>query len=250
MFEKDLNKILEIRKSIEDIHPLFEKLYPIAVYDQGLLYIYNVEGSRYFLSKVVDAPEWIPEEVLAAFPLQENNGKMTCVVYSGVFGSISELVSVFHEFVHCYQFETCEQELKSQLSISRRYMETGKYDWELTHNFPYENRDFVKTYREFLTSSRASLEEIKRIRRILREILGREDFEYMVWQEWKEGFARYIENLVRVKLGLKEVHTVLKEPYDRTIFYEGGSRIIAVLVRKNPELHYDIKKLFYEIRGL
>jgi hypothetical protein len=39
---------------------------------------------------------------------------MACVVTGEVFDSLEGIVTIFHEFVHCQQFETCERELKQR----------------------------------------------------------------------------------------------------------------------------------------
>lgn len=37
----------------------------------------------------------------------------------------------------------------------------------------------------------------------MKDTLTTPDYEYMVWEEWKEGFARLIENRIRNNLELK-----------------------------------------------
>ena len=49
-------------------------------------------------------------------------------------------------------------------------------------------------------------------RAALRQSLSRDDREYMVWQEWKEGFARLIENRIRGRSELAENHGGAKSP--------------------------------------
>ncbi|GAB6135435.1 hypothetical protein JCM16307_09840 [Thermococcus prieurii] len=56
------------------------------------------------------------------------------------------VVFILHEFVHCYQAECCEIELKKGLRIAREYWERGDYPWELEHPFPYEDGRFVELY--------------------------------------------------------------------------------------------------------
>ena len=79
--------------------------------------------------------------------------------------------------------------------------------------------------------------------------LGLRDYEYLVWQEWKEGFARYIENRIRARLGLDPNRFGAEEPYNRITFYVGGSDYISLLVEDRPELIQDPKALYSELAG-
>jgi len=74
------------------------------------------------------------------------------------------------------------------------------------------------------------------------------DHEYMVWQEWKERFARLIENKIRTNLKLKENNYGCKRPYTRVTFYYGGAKFINYLSKKNPELYLDIEMLFHHMK--
>jgi hypothetical protein len=86
-------------------------------------------------------------------------------------------------------------------------------------------------------------------RRRLRETLDPDDWEYMVWQEWKEGLARYIENRIRDRLKLQGNPGGQEPPFERVTFYEGGSRLIAALGRREPGLLQDIEALFHRLYG-
>ena len=66
----------------------------------------------------------------------------------------------------------------------------------------------------------------------------------MIWQEWKEGFARYIENKLRRKLELEERRGPLTPPFDRVTFYTGGALFISLLVEEDESLEEDIEALF------
>ncbi len=61
--------------------------------------------------------------------------------------------------------------------------------------FPYSSPDFIETYAALLQAVDANQgEEALRVHQKLRKFLLPLDFEYLTWQEWKEGFARLIEN--------------------------------------------------------
>ena len=85
---------------------------------------------------------------------------------------------------------------------------------------------------------------VSRCRAFLKEVLNSQDYEYMVWQEWKEGFARYIENRINDRLGLPENHSGKEPPFSRVTFYEGGAHFIEILEQHSPDLLIDIERLF------
>jgi len=70
----------------------------------------------------------------------------------------------------------------------------------------------------------------------------------MIWQEWKEGFARYLENQIRQFVGLDKNHYGGNLPFDRVVFYHGGSRFIEHLIESDPQLALEKRDLFWKIR--
>jgi len=109
-------------------------------------------------------------------------------VYPGVFHEVDKTVLVFHEFVHCFQFGTCEPTLKQGLAIAQHYHSRGVFDWELTYPFPYDNKSFVELYKKLLSVSETEdVSLIMSLRKRLRECLLYMDYEYMVWVEWKKA---------------------------------------------------------------
>jgi hypothetical protein len=66
----------------------------------------------------------------------------------------------------------------------------------------------------------------------------------MVWQEWKEGFALYVENMIREHLGLDRNMVGRRMPYNRTAFYAGGEALISFLSRDDQRLSTDLDALF------
>src|SRR5674476_1128551 len=79
-------------------------------------------------------------------PLSFWNNRIACVVTGEVFGQPDGYVFIFHEFVHCAQWEGGEQKLKEGLSIIREAMKTKNYMWELQYPFPESSPAFVTTY--------------------------------------------------------------------------------------------------------
>jgi hypothetical protein len=247
---ESLQELFEIQKKIVRIHPFLKKFYPVAIVEGDLFYVFDLNPSnrRYILAKLAKPAMIVPEGVRAAFPLDFYDNKMACVVTGDVFDGLSGYVTIFHEFVHCAQAECCEQKLKSELSIARQAQEAGNHMWELNHPFPYEDGDFSEIYAIFLeAASEGDADTVMRCRAFLKETLNRPDYEYMVWQEWKEGFARLIENRIRKRLELEENHGGIVQPYNRVTFYEGGARFISVLFSKDKSLEKDIEGLFFKM---
>jgi len=242
-----LQKIFEIQKEIMDIHPLLERVFPVVIAKDGhfLIFDVNLSGKRYAFIKKEPSPVPLPEKLRAAFPLECYENRIACVVSEDAFQALEGYVSIFHEFVHCYQWEICEQELRRELTVAKRETEKGNYMWEINYPFPYSSPEFEDTYFRFLDSlNTRNPEKVFKHREALKQILNREDFEYMVWQEWKEGFARFIENKIRRRLGLQENHGGLEKPWNRVLFYEGGARFIEFLCNQERESLTDIKAMF------
>jgi hypothetical protein len=82
----------------------------------------------------------------------------------------------------------------------------------------------------------------------VRAALSARDFEYLVWQEWKEGTARNLENAIRDRLGLAANHGGTQPPYSRITFYAGGDRFIRWLTARDPALIADLPRLFAAMR--
>ncbi len=247
-----LQKIFEIRAQIADVHPLLEHVSPVAIVDGDQFLIFDVDpsGKRYTFVKQAPTPMLIPQGVRAAFPLECYGGKPACVVTDDVFDTLDGYVTILHEFVHCYQYQTCEDRLKATLSVARQAQTANDLMWEINYPFPYDAPDFVETYAAFLEAAAQNHHTaIRDCRARLRNILRTEDFEYMIWQEWKEGLARYTENLIKQQFGLAENHGGAKPPFSRVTFYEGGARLIAAITAAQPELAADIEKLFHRIEA-
>ena len=121
--------------------------------------------------------------------------------------------------------------------------------WELNYPFPYTKKEFTEAYAFFLsTMIQNDLEAASEIRKNLRLLLSKEEYSYMIWVEWKEGFARWVENKVRNKFEIKENHTGGIEPFDRVTFYEGGSQLIELIFNSNPQVVQDLEKLYESIK--
>jgi hypothetical protein len=242
-----LNKVFAVQEQILDIHPFLEKVFPIAIVTGGQFMIYEPDTTckQYILVKQVATPMPVPQGVRAAFPLEEFDNRMVCVISGEIFEEQDGYVTIFHEFMHCQQFEMCEQKLKQTLGIVHKAQAENDPMWEINHPFPYSAPDFVAAYQPFLEENEnRDLGEVMEGRRWLKSFLSEGDFEYMVWQEWKEGFARLIENQIRRRMGLPENFRGKEQPLDRVVFYVGGANFIEYLGRRAPQLLIDIESLF------
>jgi hypothetical protein len=245
-----INALIPIQQGVAGFNPALTQLYPIAIAvgDEFRIYDLDVKLGVYRFVKTTPTPMPIPAGVRAAFQLADYGGRIACVVTPEVFDTPAGCVTLLHEFVHCYQYETCEQDLKGKLDIARLALEKGDFMWEIEHPFPYQAGSFIRAYQAFLEAvAREDAQQVQKAREALRTYLGLHDFEYMVWQEWKEGFARWVENRLQHILGLKENKAGLDSPFSRVTFYAGGAAYIDWLHEKTPSLVHDLRQLFDQI---
>lgn len=242
-----INSIYKLHNEIKIIDISLEQLYPIGIVFENIIFIFDLDqtSKKYKFIMEFKIEMDIPTNVLAAFPLDFYNNKIAAVVSPNIFENNEKLISLFHEFVHCYQFIKYEMELKNSLIIAKKAIEKQDFLWELNHPFPYSNKDFINWIMELEKGL-----DISKFHKKMKQILNECDFEYMVWQEWKEGYARYIENLIREKLGFnKNKNCLSKFPFDRVCFYETGSRYMEILVKNDINIKNDLREIFYKIKN-
>ena len=251
--QQALDQFVKFHKAVRSLNPALEKSYPIVVAEQEIFWIFDYDRieKHYQLVKQVPVTMQVPKKLRAAFQIQEYHNRIACVVTPEVFDKPEGFVTILHEFVHCYQYETCEQNLKAGLDIARKAQEIGDFMWEINHPFPYLAQDFIKPYSQFLCAlTYQNPTEIHSSRRMLKAYLGVHDYEYMVWQEWKEGFARWTENLVKRDLGYPENFGGLQEPFTRVVFYAGGEALISYLAEIFPPIVADLTALFVRMLAI
>ncbi len=249
-YHKQLVRVFEYRDSLEGVHPFVKGLYPIAIAEDGYFYVFDLDSSKtqYRIMAYEEIEMKVPRGIRAAFPLQFYDNKCTCVVTGDVFDTPEGYIMIFHEFIHCHQWNTVEPGLRRELPLAVKSLEAGNYMWEIEHPFPYHDKWFVKTYNAFLeAANNYDDEKVAEMRAELASILNEDDYQYMVWQEWKEGFALSLENKMRKHLNLPENKVGRQQPFSRTVFYAGGSAYIEYLTKKNPELLTDLEALFYNM---
>lgn len=242
--------LLKLQDEVKSIHPLLREHFPIAIVEDKQLHLFEYREEKYSLSHIEPDTMGIPQGVRAAFPLECIQNQVAVVVTGEVFDTVSEQVIIFHEFVHCYQYRTCEMQLREHIDLAKRSVNTGNYSWELNYPFPYSNNLYMDTTRRLFESIDHQDDRLIGLtRRKLKECLTTEQVDYMVWQEWKEGFARYIENQIKLCLGINLNHGGRNEPYRRTTFYEMGSQLINLIVQASPDSLYRIEELYYALKN-
>jgi len=245
--ESGLRQLALHHEQVKQIHPLIKKLQPVAVALNDSLYIYDISGDSvgYHFVKAVEQPFPIAIGTRAAFPLMSYKQKAVVVITPEAFDKKSEFAVVFHEFVHCAQWQTVEMSLKNNLQVYQTAMENQQYSWEIDYAFPYADQNYVENYAAFFRAAEAKDTATVRItRQKLHRTLSPQAYEYLCWQEWKEGTARRIENRIRRLCGLEANHYSRELPFSRVSFYHGGELLIASLILQQPDLEDDPSRLF------
>ncbi len=249
-YRQQLVRVFEYRDSLEGVHPFIKDLHPIAIAEDGYFYVFDLNEQRdeYLVRVHEEVQMQVPKGVRAAFPLQFYDNKCACVVTGEVFDTPQGYVTIFHEFAHCHQWNTVEPGLREKLPLAQKALQKGDMMWELNHPFPYQDKWFVETYAAFIRAAQQKDEvAVAYIRGELATMLNDDDYQYMIWQEWKEGFALLMENKMRAHLGLSLNAVGQQPPYSRTVFYAGGSAFIEYLADEQPELLTDLEALFFSM---
>ena len=251
-YAASLNKIFDLQSKFAAIHPALKKVYPLAIVENKTFFIFAPAPAekRYHLARTSPDTFNMPTGIRAAMPLSFWENRMACVVTGEVFAQPDGYVFIFHEFVHCAQWDCCEQKLKEGLSVYRKAMQSKNYMWELQHPFRYADPAFVKSYSALMKAWDADDEAAAMGEQAaLKKALSADDWDYLTWQEWKEGLARYLENRMRAVAGLPENKGGEKAPYDRVTFYRGGDLLIRFVERHHPGVVNDMEKLYRTISG-
>ncbi|MCK5842837.1 MAG: hypothetical protein KAH31_11745 [Candidatus Sabulitectum sp.] len=239
--ETALSLVLKKKQEACSIHNLFNYKYPIGIGVSDKLHIFREHSEAYQYETTITLPMQIQEGTKAAFPVNEL-GECCCIITPGCLEESNCFATILHEFVHCYQSRTCEEELKAKLGIYQQAIIAQDYMWEIDHPFPYENPDYLKLLQNI---SVYDLDQIMDAMSMLSKKLESFDYEYMIWQIWKEGFARYIENQI-LRMNAMEENNNGSDPEspDRISLYFIGHKFWTQLKLRNPSLIYDIEKVF------
>ncbi|MDR1469988.1 MAG: hypothetical protein LBT00_11925 [Spirochaetaceae bacterium] len=261
-----LEQLCTLHKEIQDIDKSLEKLGPVAVVENGFYFVFDLDqaGEKYEFRMEYPVEMELPQSVRATFPLGFYGNKSAAVITEDAFETLEGRITIFHEFVHCFQSEEGSWELKMTLDSAREAYENQNYQWELNHPFPYTSEIFIIKTEELDNDY-----NIGAYHKEMKAALSEKDFEYMIWQEWTEGYATYIENLIRERLGVHTINIPLTlqgyatylenlaretgvtidpiHSFDRSVFYEIGNRYIAALIQNDAMLKGDIKTLFQKM---
>jgi hypothetical protein len=241
-----LEQICALHKEIKDIDRSLEKLGPVAVIENGVYFLFDVDesGENYEFKMEYPYDGGDAKGIRAAYDLSFYGYRMAAVISEEAFETADGQAQIFHEFVHCFQFSEGEGswDLKMTLAAAREAWEKRDYMWDLNHPFPYADENFINKTGELDNGY-----DIGKYHSEMKAELSEKDFEYMMWQEWNEGYARYIENLVRERFGLQKIRNSLTPPLERVVFYEIGSRYIETLIKNDSGLKGDIKALFQKM---
>jgi hypothetical protein len=81
----------------------------------------NLSGNQYEYKMDFPSQMSLPNEILAAFPLESYEGKMAAVVTHKAFDNMEGIVFIFHEFVHCFQYYHIETLLKRNTELKNNF---------------------------------------------------------------------------------------------------------------------------------
>lgn len=241
---KDLQEwiyaIDEMREKHKDIHPLFQEKYVICIIKDNKGYIYDESLKIKDFIEVITFPINVPNHISACFPLDVYNHMFACIMGVNDIGKNQWFVNLFHEMVHCYQGKTIEGNIKKRLTLCDR--EDPR--WEINYPFPYNDLNIIHNFKRYKNSldNNDSFYLVHEKRNALLTLLKEEQQEYMIWQEWKEGFARYCENTFRIKLGMGK-HEPSKR-LNRMSFYDTGAMYIEKLIDKNMDMATELELLY------
>ena len=245
-----LNRIFEYQAQVADLHPALKSVYPVAIVESGQFFIFEPDPAARVYRPVNAFPDTfnVLKGIRAAMPLAVWNNRMACVVSGDAFDTPKGFVLVLHEFVHCYQWDACEQKLKEKMPIYQEAMKNKDYMWELQYHFPYSDPSWTSVYADWMSAlERNDDRAAKGLRKKLKTLLSPRDWDYMTWQEWKEGLARCLENRIYARLGMTANDYGRQAPFNRITFYCGGQRLIDHLGRTDPKLVDDIEVLYGRI---
>ena len=245
---ESLKEIINLHQQIKHIDLSLEKLHAVAIVKHDTFYVFDYNRTKKVYELVYEKHMpglQIPDKVLASFPLDFYNMKAAAVISEDALTSLEKQIFVFHEFVHCYQYENGETELKEALGIYKKYKKENNPMWEIKHPFPYDNADFSRRINSLAGAYNAPDEKkILGIYGELKNTLSDFDYEYMIWQEFKEGYARYVENNIRQFLKIQPNDSYPKAPFTRALFYWMGSRHISFIKNIRHESFNSLAELF------
>jgi hypothetical protein len=246
-----MDEIIKMHGDIKNIHITLGRLYPITVINNGYFFVFDIQeaGNKYEFKLKTELPihlKTFSGDILAAFPIEFYGDRSSAVISNNILENPENYPTIFHEFVHCFQGHNGEADIRKELSVEKQERAKQNYGWEINYLFPYDSEYFITKTIEL--SNSLAYENMVQYHKDMKAYLQETEFEYMVWQEWKEGYARYVENLIRKEFGSNMVSGVWSQPFDRSFFYEIGSKYIEMLTKIDKKLSNNIEELFYRMK--
>ncbi len=106
-FAGPLQRVSQLQQQIAGLHPFLETLFPIEPAEDGTFFIFELNAAAHAYTPTATAPMPMPVPlgVRATFPLEALDNRPACVITAEVFDTLAAYVTVFHEFIHCQQWE-------------------------------------------------------------------------------------------------------------------------------------------------
>ena len=109
--ELALSPVLKKKQEACQVHSLFNYQYPIGIGVSNKLHVFLEQSEGYQYKFTVTLPMEIQEGTKAAFSVDKLED-CCCIITPGCLKESNFYATILHEFVHCYQDRTCEQDLK------------------------------------------------------------------------------------------------------------------------------------------
>lgn len=181
----------------------------------------------------------LSDNTSAAFPINKSGDKICCVLGKNIIKSKYSMIYLFHEFVHCYQYENYEIIIKKDLNLDDDKI------FYLMNNFKYNNIYFYEYYQQALMYLKQN--NIKESIKIKQKLFGKltlDKIKFITFLEWKEGYARFYENFIRENLNIKKNNYYNHPVLDTTIIYEYGSEYFRQTCTSiETDLYHGYKRL-------
>lgn len=247
--KKQMSQLNEIKKAAIEVSPIFDNDYPVVVLSNGYLNLFEKSDGEYHFIKSVKAKNKYHKDLRAACPTPEFDYEVMCLVSESAFDSLEEMVLIFHEFVHVYQMNNFAERIKQNLKVYQNAQKNENWMWELNHPFPYDDKIFIESFTEYLDILNAgNLKAALLKKEEIKKELSQMDYEYLVWQEFIEGYARYLENNIKRKMNISINKYGAKAPFSRISFYRSGDLLIRLLIDEDKSLSEKPEELFDQIK--
>jgi len=128
-----MNEIIKMHNIVKNIHVSLKKLYPVTIVKDNYFFVFDINeiGNKYEFKLKTQTPMPISGNILASFSLDFYDMKPSAVISENILENQENYIFIFHEFVHCFQWENGEIDLRKDLKIEKQEMEKNNYSWEI-----------------------------------------------------------------------------------------------------------------------